>query len=632
MKSMTHGGGGSAARRRRRRRRRSSSAGRARHPARPRQGEQRDRVRPRRIYRLDAIGTIQRTRDKKIQVHIRGIWDSEHVNQNTTSGDPNDLQGHLGLLAAGLIGWRTKSSASISAPTRSRWRSWRRVSASRSSSGCTSARFCPPIEGETRADARGAHASPSSSPRSSSQPEMFATSLGGEATLRLLTMPFSDPKKIEQVLGYELESQILGELEGLVYDSVISTTRVGEAGTSTTNVIAVAAPKEVGARARRGAVGHRRRAARRRRGGAVVRGAARARVRRRRAARAPQTQIIDFGHRHTNVCVVRDEHGAVRALDPARRRGRHRRHRRAVPHDRPRTRSRPSTRRRSWPRRAARSPSPAHQQGRRHRARGAAAAHARAQADAGRLSRGRRGRRPIACSSPAARRGCTGSSSTSRSSSACRRRGSSLIADDPFLDPAMAERARDGRRRVAALELPAQALGLALAAAAPVPQVNLRKAELSYRTDYSYLRGKAGYLAAAVLAILAFAAINAAASLRGLRKEGEALETRLRKQTTELFGEPTTDGKAVSEELRGGPKGGAPPVPTMTAYDRARRDLAPRARGRQGKARYHRARHQAEENLYQGHRRERGAGRRAASTSWRRSTASRTSRRARSRR
>ena len=27
------------------------------------------------------------------------------------------------------------------------------------------------------------------------------------------------------------------------------------------------------------------------------------------------------------------------------------------------------------------------------------------------------------------------------------------------------------------------------------------------------------------------------------------------------------DGKAVSEELRGGPKGGTPPVPTMTAYD-----------------------------------------------------------------
>jgi type II secretory pathway component PulK len=48
---------------------------------------------PRRIYRLDATGTIQRTREKRIQVHIRAIWDSAHFNQNTTSGDMNDRQG-----------------------------------------------------------------------------------------------------------------------------------------------------------------------------------------------------------------------------------------------------------------------------------------------------------------------------------------------------------------------------------------------------------------------------------------------------------------------------------------------------------------------------------------------------------
>lgn len=48
---------------------------------------------PRRMYRLDAVGTIQRTAEKKIEVHIRGVWDAEHVNQNTTSTDPNDLKG-----------------------------------------------------------------------------------------------------------------------------------------------------------------------------------------------------------------------------------------------------------------------------------------------------------------------------------------------------------------------------------------------------------------------------------------------------------------------------------------------------------------------------------------------------------
>jgi type II secretory pathway component PulK len=50
-------------------------------------------VGPRRTYRLDAIGTIQRTREKKIEMHIRGVWDSAHNNQNTTSADPNDVRG-----------------------------------------------------------------------------------------------------------------------------------------------------------------------------------------------------------------------------------------------------------------------------------------------------------------------------------------------------------------------------------------------------------------------------------------------------------------------------------------------------------------------------------------------------------
>ena len=52
-----------------------------------------------------------------------------------------------------------------------------------------------------------------------------------------------------------------------------------------------------------------------------------------------------------------------------------------------------------------------------------------------------------------------------------------------------------------------------------------------------------------------------------MRKESDALEARLRKQTTELFGEPRLDGKAVSEELRGGGAKGIPTMPTVTAFD-----------------------------------------------------------------
>jgi general secretion pathway protein K len=50
-------------------------------------------VNPRRIWRLDSTGTITRPGDKKIDVHIRAIWDTQHFNQNSTSGDPNDRQG-----------------------------------------------------------------------------------------------------------------------------------------------------------------------------------------------------------------------------------------------------------------------------------------------------------------------------------------------------------------------------------------------------------------------------------------------------------------------------------------------------------------------------------------------------------
>lgn len=395
--------------------------------------------------------------------------------------------------------------------------------------------------------------------------EMFATSLGGDTTLRLLSMPFSDPKKIEQVLGYELESQILGELEGLVYDSVVSTTRVGEAGTSSTNVIAVAAQKEsvrahvealsaIGAEPRVvgcAALSY-----------AALRGHASSDT---GAGAGAQTHaILDFGHRHTNVCVVRDATVLFA---------------RSIPRGGEDVTFAIAEQFRMSPEDAVMAK---HKQAFLAAPGSAFASPAHQRADAVVREALRPLMRELKQTLAAYR--AAGEAEPDRvfvTGGASRLQGFvehveaelgvpaarlSLVADDPFLDPAMAEQAKSGGP-LASLELPAQALGLALAAAAPVPQVNLRKNDLAYRTDYSYLRGKAGYLAAAILAILAFAAINAAASLRGLRKEGEALETRLRKETTELFGEPMTDGKAVSEMLRGGPKGGAPPVPAMTAYD-----------------------------------------------------------------
>src|SRR5437868_1124857 len=52
-------------------------------------------------------------------------------------------------------------------------------------------------------------------------------------------------------------------------------------------------------------------------------------------------------------------------------------------------------------------------------------------------------------------------------------------------------------RESAAAALPAcgVALGLALSVATPSPQVNFRKGDLSYRTDYAFLRERAPHLA-----------------------------------------------------------------------------------------------------------------------------------------
>jgi len=426
----------------------------------------------------------------------------------------------------------------------------------------------PAVEGETPL-ARAARTVAALIADEKLEAEMFATSLGGDATLRLLTMPFSDPKKIEQVLGYELESQILGELDGLVYDSVISTTRLGEGGTSTTNVIAVAAQKEavrahvealsaIGAEPR--VVGAAALSYAALRGHAFSAGGAGVAD----GGSSETVAVVDFGHRHTNVCVVRD--GTVLFA-------------RSIPRGGEDVTLAIADQFRMSPEDAVTAKhaqaflaqpgvafaSPAHQKVDAV-IRDAVRPLIRElkQTVAAFRAAGESGPDRVLITGGAARlNGFVEHVEAELGVTAARL---SLVADDPFLDPAMADRARNGEA-IAALELPAQALGLALAAAAPVPQVNLRRADLAYRTDYSYLRGKSGYLAAAILAILAFAAINAAASLRGLRKEGEALEARLKRQTTELFGEPRIDGKAVSEELRNGPKGGAPPVPTYTAYD-----------------------------------------------------------------
>src|SRR5262245_44863886 len=98
-------------------------------------------------------------------------------------------------------------------------------------------RLLPAVEGESALD-RAARTLKSIITDEGIEQELCSTTLGGEGILLLRTRPFADRKKIEQVLGFELESHILGELDELVTDFVVAASEP-----EATKVIAVAASR-----------------------------------------------------------------------------------------------------------------------------------------------------------------------------------------------------------------------------------------------------------------------------------------------------------------------------------------------------------------------------------------------------
>jgi Tfp pilus assembly PilM family ATPase len=106
--------------------------------------------------------------------------------------------------------------------------------------------------------------------------------------------------------------------------------------------------------------------------------------------------------------------------------------------------------------------------------------------------------------------------------------------------------------------------GVALEGATGRPLFDLRQRELSYRADFSFLRAKAGFLAACALLVIAFAAGNAYAGLHKLRKEEALLEKQLESVTTQVFGRPVS-AQEIQDSLL--PKKEESPLPKLTAFD-----------------------------------------------------------------
>ena len=69
-----------------------------------------------------------------------------------------------------------------------------------------------------RAPGRGA--APRAGP-AAAEATMYLAMPGELLTVRVLDLPFSDPRKIEQVVGYELEGQIVHALSEVVFDHLV---------------------------------------------------------------------------------------------------------------------------------------------------------------------------------------------------------------------------------------------------------------------------------------------------------------------------------------------------------------------------------------------------------------------------
>jgi type IV pilus assembly protein PilM len=113
----------------------------------------------------------------------------------------------------------------------------------------------------------------------------------------------------------------------------------------------------------------------------------------------------------------------------------------------------------------------------------------------------------------------------------------------------------------------ALATAIGLAAGRGGRELDLRRGPFLYRASFSVLRQKAPRLVLLGASMLVAAGLDFSASLSNLRSERKTLDARLKTATTEVFGAPRTDAKAVVQTLRKGFKEELAPVPKATAYD-----------------------------------------------------------------
>jgi Tfp pilus assembly PilM family ATPase len=113
----------------------------------------------------------------------------------------------------------------------------------------------------------------------------------------------------------------------------------------------------------------------------------------------------------------------------------------------------------------------------------------------------------------------------------------------------------------------ALAFALAWAGVRGHRELDLRRGPFQYRVSFSIVRQKASHLAMLAVALLACAAVDGGIALRRLSSEQQQLKEKLRVATKDLFGAPRSDATEVTAALKRSFRDEMAPLPRVTAYD-----------------------------------------------------------------
>jgi Tfp pilus assembly PilM family ATPase len=108
---------------------------------------------------------------------------------------------------------------------------------------------------------------------------------------------------------------------------------------------------------------------------------------------------------------------------------------------------------------------------------------------------------------------------------------------------------------------------IANAAARGQKQLELRRGEFQYRANFSIVRQRAGHLALLAASLIACAGIHATITLRRLSTEQRALKAQLQAATKEIFGEARMEAVDVTAALKRSFRDEMAPLPKATAFD-----------------------------------------------------------------